>query len=601
VRAAMKLSFNNIKLFQKLLAIPVLVVWVFLLVIGFFFINQRNIQKSIGGFNASLANYEKSLEFSTLLNSSFERMLLTAQYYTSGIHSEKQTKQEIEEIKVSLEELKKTFEFFKGLSNSEVYQKTKEAINVYIEFSNYYVDSILIEASVVAGYLPSLHESFTSLESIVAESNSLLEQDFLKTKTSLETQLFSFAHFLIIVLIISVFLFFGLSFLISRAIMRRMQKILFFMKDLSEGRLTTEIQDPYHDEIGNIIQLSHEVQSYLVTMVKNITEVIRSNQDIVNRLSNQTSEFTSAIEEIRSQTGIMNKNTALLHEQIDSASIATGEIKKEIDGIVHTIQEQFNLNQKAAELITLFINDIYSISQLTKEKVSTARELISKTSTAEGVINDYHVLMEEMKKSTEAISEMIGIVTTVAEQTNLLALNAAIEAAHAGEAGKGFAVVADEIKKLSELTKERVDTARVSLEELIEKIHTGSDYSKNTQQIILDVLNGIKTVTGSIEEIGTVMERTNEQSLQIKETIGKLQEISRLINSSSATIDSRTALINTSIEKIKDLSLEHKNGIGEITIGIQQIFDLTPILTGLSKTNQTNNDILEKEIAEFVM
>jgi methyl-accepting chemotaxis protein len=114
-------------------------------------------------------------------------------------------------------------------------------------------------------------------------------------------------------------------------------------------------------------------------------------------------------------------------------------------------------------------------------------------------------------------------------------------------------------------------------------------------------LNGIKTVTGSIEEIGTIMERTNEQSLQIKEAIGKLQEISKLINSSSSTIDSRTALINTSIEKIKTLSLEHKNGIGEITIGIQQIFELTPMLTNLSKTNQTNNAILEKEIAEFVI
>ncbi|MCX7656828.1 MAG: methyl-accepting chemotaxis protein [Treponemataceae bacterium] len=597
----MKLSFNNIKLFQKLLAIPVLVVCVFLLVIGFFYINQKNIQRSIGGFNTSLTNYEKSLEFSKLLNTSFERMLLTAQYYTSGIHSEKQTKQDIEEIKQSLEELKKSFEFFEGIISSEVYQKTKEAISVYIEFSHYYVDSILIEASVVAGYLPSLHESFIALESIVTESSTLLEQDFLKTKISLETQLSSFARFLIIVLIVSAFLFFGLSFLISRAIMRRMQKILFFMKDLSEGKLITEIQDPYHDEIGSIIQLSHGVRSYLVTMVRNISDVIRSNRDIVNRLSNQTSEFTSAIEEIRSQTGIMNKNTALLHEQIDAASIATGEIKKEIDDIVHTIQEQFNLNQKAAEHITLFINDIYSISQLTKEKVRTARELISKTSTAEGVINDYHVLMEEMKKSTEAISEMISIVTTVAEQTNLLALNAAIEAAHAGEAGKGFAVVADEIKKLSELTKERVETASISLQELIEKIHRGSDYSKDTQQIILDILNGIKTVTGSIEEIGTIMERTNEQSLQIKEAIGKLQEISKLINSSSSTIDSRTALINTSIEKIKTLSLEHKNGIGEITIGIQQIFELTPILTSLSKTNQTNSAILEKEIAEFVI
>lgn len=552
-------------------------------------------------FNNSLNYYEKSLEFTTLLTSSFERMLLAAQYYTSGIHSEQKTIQEIDAIKKSLKDLQNTFVIFKDILSDELYQKTQHAITVYLEFSQYYLDSILIEASVVAGYLPSLHESFVVLEDIITESNDRIEEDFNKTKVDLTNLLTTFATFLIFIMLLSAVIFFSLSFSISNAIVKRMIQILTFMKDLSAGNLTSDIQDPYKDEIGNIIRLCHDVRSYLTTMVKNIEQVIISNRNVVEQLSHQSSEFTSAIEEMRSQTDIMNKNTGLLHEEIDSASKATEEIKKEIDDIVKTIKQQFSLNQQVTDFISLFIDDIYAISQLTNEKIHITRELIAKTTTAEEVVNDYHILMDEMKKSTEAISEMISIINNVAEQTNLLALNAAIEAAHAGEAGKGFAVVADEIKKLSELTKERVDTAGMSLRDLIEKIHRGSDYSTDTQHIIGEILNGIKTVAASVEEIGTVMNTTNEKNIQIKEMVTQLKEITSNINNASKTIDARTNLINISIEKVRNLSLEHKSGIGEITIGIQQIFELTPTLTALSKTNQDNNLILEKEIKEFTI
>jgi methyl-accepting chemotaxis protein len=574
---------------------------VFTVITGFFFFNQRQIQSTIKYFNSSLNYYEKSLEFTTLLTSSFERMLLTAQYYTSGIHSEQKTLQEIDTIKKGLEDLQNTFVVFKAILSDELYQKTQHAITVYLEFSQYYLDSILIDASVVAGYLPSLHESFVALEGIITESNTRIEEDFSTTKANLENSLSTFATFLITIMLLSAIIFFSLSFFISKTIIKRMLKILSFMKDLSEGNLTSDIQDPYKDEIGNIIRLCHDVRAYLATMVKNIEQVIISNRKIVEQLSHQSSEFTSAIEEIRSQTDIMNKNTNLLHEEIDSANRATEEIKQEIDDIVNTIQHQFSLNQQVTDFISIFIDDIYAISRLTNEKIKTARELISQTTTAENVVNDYHALMDEMKKSTEAISEMISIINNVAEQTNLLALNAAIEAAHAGEAGKGFAVVADEIKKLSELTKERVDTAGLSLQDLIEKIHRGSDYSTDTQHIIGEILNGIKTVTGSVEEIGTVMNKTNEKNIQIKEMVTQLKEITSNINNASKTIDARTNLINTAIEKVRNLSSEHKNGIEEITIGIQQIFELTPTLTALSRTNQDNNLILEKEIKEFTI
>lgn len=58
-------------------------------------------------------------------------------------------------------------------------------------------------------------------------------------------------------------------------------------------------------------------------------------------------------------------------------------------------------------------------------------------------------IMDEVERSTKAITGMIGEIQFIADQTRLLALNAAIEAARAGEHGRGFAVVADEVTKLA--------------------------------------------------------------------------------------------------------------------------------------------------------
>ncbi len=102
--------------------------------------------------------------------------------------------------------------------------------------------------------------------------------------------------------------------------------------------------------------------------------------------------------------------------------------------------------------------------------------------------------MKHLLQSVDLIRKAAGDIGEIAAQTNLLALNASIEASRAGEAGRGFAVVAAEVKSLAG------ESGRVAM-----------------------------GIGGWLDEVGNASHMSAASLAHIGETIGQIEDASRLI------------------------------------------------------------------------
>ncbi len=255
------------------------------------------------------------------------------------------------------------------------------------------------------------------------------------------------------------------------------------LRALSVGNLAQSIDTPFGDQEA----LRHDFNQTVERLSETISMVVETSESIRSRASeiSQSSENLSTRTETQAAT---LEETAAAMDELTASIRSAAEAAKEVEGIVRAARNEAEESGKVVQ----------------------------------GAVS----AMTEIERSSDQISQIIGVIDDIAFQTNLLALNAGVEAARAGDAGRGFAVVASEVRALAQ----RSSAAAKEIKSLI---------SASTQH-----------VDRGVEQVGRA-------------------------GDALANIVSRVGHISTLVSNIALAATEQSTGLAEINVGVSQLDQVT--------------------------
>ena len=151
--------------------------------------------------------------------------------------------------------------------------------------------------------------------------------------------------------------------------------------------------------------------------------------------------------------------------------------------------------------------------------------------------------MNGIEKSSEQISQIIGVIDDIAFQTNLLALNAGVEAARAGDAGRGFAVVASEVRALAQ----RSSDASKEIKTLI------SSSSQLVGRGVQAVGSAGKALTTMVERVANISNLVSAISVGAQEQSLGLGEVNLGVNQLDQVAQKNAAMVEQSLMATQSL------------------------------------------------
>ncbi|HEY9133720.1 MAG TPA: methyl-accepting chemotaxis protein [Dyella sp.] len=293
-----------------------------------------------------------------------------------------------------------------------------------------------------------------------------------------------------------------------RAISRPIDRAVALADAIASGELNHRIAIARNDEIGRLMLALQRMDSQLTRIVREVrngaTSVASASRQISqgnDDLSQRTQEQASSLEETATS---MEEMTTAVRQNADHA---------------------------------------YQAAQLVGGALDRAEH-------GGHVVNEAMTAMDTIRRSSERIADIVGMVDEVAFQTNLLALNAAVEAARAGEHGRGFAVVASEVRALAQRSAGFSREIRSLVQEEKDKVDMGSLLVNASGDALNDILARMRKIA---ELVAHVTQASEEQSAGIDQVNRAVAQLDETTQQNAALVEEAAAASRALQEQAAEL------------------------------------------------
>ncbi len=264
-----------------------------------------------------------------------------------------------------------------------------------------------------------------------------------------------------------------------------------------------------------------------------------SDGDLTYRLDQQfpeaykrlQSDFNGAIAQLEEAMG------TIVHAA-NSIGAGSDEIASAADDLSRRSEQQAaSLEETAAALdeITATVRRSSAGAQEASKVVGSTRSDAERSSV---VVRNAVDAMNQIEKSSQSISQIIGVIDEIAFQTNLLALNAGVEAARAGEAGRGFAVVAQEVRALAQRSADAAKEIKTLISTSSQQVNQGVAMVGQTGEALQAIVVKVGEIDALVSEIAA---SGQEQATGLNEVNAAVNQMDQTVQQNAAMVEQSTA------------------------------------------------------------
>lgn len=305
------------------------------------------------------------------------------------------------------------------------------------------------------------------------------------------------------------------------------------IRQMSQGNLSFQLENPSKDEIGALIDLVNKmaanIQGYIADINYILNEMSQGNLNVAVE-----NEYIGDFSQIKIS---LNKIVASFNETVHTMQNSANQVYKGTSVLSESSQSLTQSAEEQTNVIEQWNLQLNNVAQWTENDSKNAAAVKEQSSLANASIIEGNKQtdamlesMDEIRSTSKEIQKIVKMIDEIASQTNLLALNAAVEAARAGTAGKGFAVVADEVRALASKSAEAARTSTALIELSMKAVDQGSFIASETAKDIREAATIVSSMDKLLQEIN---ESTKVQGEAFEQMMERMEDITSSVHQTS--------------------------------------------------------------------